>query len=285
MTRVLTPLPVLLPLLGRGADLGRGHHPAAAARHQPGRAPRRLGGRGGAARARRPAGTAARSPSAAGRRRWASPSWSTGSRRSCWWCPRSCRSACSSTPSGRASRRRRAPRRCRSSSRRYLVLSAGVCNAFLAGDLFNLYVGFEVLLAASFVLLTLGGTGDRGARRHHLRGGQPAVVAALPRRHRARLRGDRHAQHGPALRAAGRAARADAHRCSQFAAAGRVRDQGGGVPAVDLAARLLPDRAGAGHRGVRRPADQGRCLRDHPHTVAAVPRRRAATTCCCRPRC
>ncbi len=43
----------------------------------------------------------------------------------------------------------------------YLVLSAGVCIAFLAGDLFNLFVGFEVLLAASFVLLTLGATKDR----------------------------------------------------------------------------------------------------------------------------
>ena len=43
----------------------------------------------------------------------------------------------------------------------YLVLSAGVANAFLSGDLFNLYVGFEVLLAASYVLLTLGGTGPR----------------------------------------------------------------------------------------------------------------------------
>ena len=38
----------------------------------------------------------------------------------------------------------------------YLVLSAGVCSAFLAGDLFNLFVSFEVLLAASFVLLTSG---------------------------------------------------------------------------------------------------------------------------------
>lgn len=43
----------------------------------------------------------------------------------------------------------------------YLVLSAGVCTAFLAGDLFNLFVGFEVLLAASFVLLTIGASEDR----------------------------------------------------------------------------------------------------------------------------
>ncbi|OBB47087.1 Na+/H+ antiporter subunit D, partial [Mycobacterium sp. 852002-51961_SCH5331710] len=43
----------------------------------------------------------------------------------------------------------------------YLVLSAGVCMAFLAGDLFNLFVGFEVLLAASFVLLTIGASKDR----------------------------------------------------------------------------------------------------------------------------
>ena len=43
----------------------------------------------------------------------------------------------------------------------YLALTAGVSNAFLAGDLFNLFVGFEVLLAASFVLLTLGASADR----------------------------------------------------------------------------------------------------------------------------
>jgi multicomponent Na+:H+ antiporter subunit D len=43
----------------------------------------------------------------------------------------------------------------------FLVLTAGVSNAFLAGDLFNLFVSFEILLFASYVLLTLGGTGAR----------------------------------------------------------------------------------------------------------------------------
>lgn len=35
------------------------------------------------------------------------------------------------------------------------VLVAGVCGAFLTGDLFNLYVWFEVILIGSFVLMTL----------------------------------------------------------------------------------------------------------------------------------
>jgi len=43
----------------------------------------------------------------------------------------------------------------------FLVLSAGVSNAFLSADLFNLFVGFELLLASSYVLITLGGTNAR----------------------------------------------------------------------------------------------------------------------------
>ncbi|MEJ5998851.1 Na+/H+ antiporter subunit D [Corynebacterium sp. H130] len=43
----------------------------------------------------------------------------------------------------------------------YLLLTMGVNLAFLAGDLFNLYVGFEVLLVASYVLLTLGASPSR----------------------------------------------------------------------------------------------------------------------------
>ncbi|MBW3577606.1 MAG: Na+/H+ antiporter subunit D [Actinobacteria bacterium] len=40
----------------------------------------------------------------------------------------------------------------------YLVLAAGVSASFLAGDLFNLFVAFEVMLISSYVLITLGGT-------------------------------------------------------------------------------------------------------------------------------
>jgi multicomponent Na+:H+ antiporter subunit D len=45
----------------------------------------------------------------------------------------------------------------------YLVLVAGVGLAFLAGDLFTLFVAFEVMLAASYVLITLRAT-ERRAR-------------------------------------------------------------------------------------------------------------------------
>ncbi|MBI4465739.1 MAG: Na+/H+ antiporter subunit D [Acidobacteria bacterium] len=39
----------------------------------------------------------------------------------------------------------------------FQILLMGVCGAFLTGDIFNLYVWFEVMLIASFVLMALGG--------------------------------------------------------------------------------------------------------------------------------
>jgi multicomponent Na+:H+ antiporter subunit D len=55
----------------------------------------------------------------------------------------------------------------------YLILAAGVSASFLAGDLFNLFVAFEVMLSASYVLITLGGT------REQIRCGMTYVVISL----------------------------------------------------------------------------------------------------------
>jgi multicomponent Na+:H+ antiporter subunit D len=55
----------------------------------------------------------------------------------------------------------------------YLVLSGGIAMAFLTGDLFNLFVAFEVLLIASYVLLTLNGD------RRQVRAGMTYVVMNL----------------------------------------------------------------------------------------------------------
>src|SRR3712207_2854608 len=55
----------------------------------------------------------------------------------------------------------------------YLVLAAGVAASLLTGDLFNLFVAFEMMLTASYVLLTLGG------RPEQVRSGMTYVVISL----------------------------------------------------------------------------------------------------------
>ena len=55
----------------------------------------------------------------------------------------------------------------------YLVLAAGVAAAFLTGDLFNLFVAIEMMLTASYVLITLGG------RLEQVRSGMTYVVISL----------------------------------------------------------------------------------------------------------
>lgn len=55
----------------------------------------------------------------------------------------------------------------------YLVLAAGVAASFLTGDLFNLFVAFEMMLTASYVLMTLGGRHDQ------VRSGTTYVVISL----------------------------------------------------------------------------------------------------------
>lgn len=55
----------------------------------------------------------------------------------------------------------------------YLALTAGVSLVFLSGDLFNLFVAFEVMLASSYVLMTLTPTGER------VRAGMTYTVVSL----------------------------------------------------------------------------------------------------------
>lgn len=55
----------------------------------------------------------------------------------------------------------------------YLVLAAGVFTSFVTADLFNLFVAFEMMLAASYVLITLGGRPDQ------VRSGMTYVVISL----------------------------------------------------------------------------------------------------------
>ncbi len=55
----------------------------------------------------------------------------------------------------------------------YLVLAAGVSASFITADLFNLFVAFEMMLAASYVLITLGGRPDQ------VRSGMSYIVISL----------------------------------------------------------------------------------------------------------
>lgn len=55
----------------------------------------------------------------------------------------------------------------------YMILTAGVFASFLTGDLFNLFVAVELMLTASYVLMTLGGRLDQ------VRSGMTYVVISL----------------------------------------------------------------------------------------------------------
>lgn len=55
----------------------------------------------------------------------------------------------------------------------YMILAAGVGASFIVGDLFTLFVAFEMMLTASYVLLTIGG------RRAQIRAGMTYVVISL----------------------------------------------------------------------------------------------------------
>ena len=125
------------------------------------------------------------------------------------------------------------------------VLITGICGAFLTGDLFNLYVWFEVMLIASFALLVLGGERAQidGAVKYVALNLISTVMflSAV----------------GLLYGVAGTLNMADLalavergrHRACQrrgHAVPGRLRHQGRDLPAVLLAAGRLPHSAGGG---------------------------------------
>ena len=168
----------------------------------------------------------------------------------------------------------------------YLVLAAGVALSFLTGDLFNLFVALRDDADRELRADHARRPRRPGAGRHDLRGDQPGRLDAL-RRPRSRS----------LYAATGTVNMADlGERIAELPDERRARAfallllvvfgiKAARVPALLLAARQLPDRADAGHRGLRRAAHQGRRVRHHPHPDAAVPARGRARrrSCSCSP--
>ena len=160
----------------------------------------------------------------------------------------------------------------------YLILAAGIFTAFIAGDLFNLYVGFEILLVASYVLITLGSTESR------IRTGVVYIVVSLVSSILflaaiAMIYGALGTVNMVQISERMTELPQETQLVLHLHAAAGVQHQGRRLPAVVLAARLLSDRAGAGHRRVRRPADEGRRLRADPHRDRSSSRQRRQLRC------
>ena len=125
----------------------------------------------------------------------------------------------------------------------YMILAAGVSAAFLTGDLFDLFVAIEMMLTASYVLMTLGG------RVEQVRSGMTYVVVSLVASVLFLVAlafvyaVDGHDEHGRPGRPHRRAARRRA-RLAGRAVPRRVRHQGGDRAAVLLAPGQLSDVTG-----------------------------------------
>ena len=159
------------------------------------------------------------------------------------------------------------------------VLLMGVSGAFLTGDIFNLYVWFEVMLIASFVLMAL--------YRTHAQLQAAFTYVTLNLLASALLLTAIGLLYGQAgtlnfadlARAWPERQTPGARHGARDAVPHRVRHQGRAVSAVLLAAGVVSHAARRRRRPVRRPADEGRRLRADPRLHPAVPQQpRAACT-------
>ena len=151
-----------------------------------------------------------------------------------------------------------------------MLMMAGVSGAFLTGDLFNLYVWFEVLLIASFGLLVLGSERAADRRRGQIRLPQSLATTLF-------LIATGYST-APSARSTWPTSRRKARRLARAAPlmtlaalylAG-LRHEGGGLPGQFLAAGLLPHAAHRDGGAVRRASDQGRRLRAAAHAGHAL---------------
>ena len=152
------------------------------------------------------------------------------------------------------------------------VLLMGVSGAFLTGDIFNLYVWFEVMLIGSFVLMSLHRT---RAQLHAaftyvglnlLASAFLLTAIGLLYGQAGTLNFADLARAWPERRTPG----LDAALSMLFLTAFGIK--AGLFPLVLLAARLVSHAAGGRRRAPRRTADEGGRLRDDPRLHAAVSR-------------